>query len=142
MKVTPRSGCPLAHPVSPPGSTARGSLRRVLPPGTPRLPRPTASPHTLFQDILTDLSAESEPLDLECEVQDCWAHKVGPGARGLEPPVGGTQGVGQFPLQVSPLSASLQPRLPVPSAVRRDLPEAPGGSFWFLRQSSRFTATE
>ncbi|XP_068422227.1 diacylglycerol lipase-beta isoform X1 [Eschrichtius robustus] len=28
-----------------------------------------------LQDILTDLSAESEPLDLECEVQDCWAHK-------------------------------------------------------------------
>ncbi|XP_007186805.2 diacylglycerol lipase-beta isoform X3 [Balaenoptera acutorostrata] len=27
------------------------------------------------KDILTDLSAESEPLDLECEVQDCWAHK-------------------------------------------------------------------
>ncbi|XP_022443397.1 sn1-specific diacylglycerol lipase beta isoform X1 [Delphinapterus leucas] len=28
-----------------------------------------------LQDILTDLSAESEPVDLECEVQDCWAHK-------------------------------------------------------------------
>ncbi|XP_059976586.1 diacylglycerol lipase-beta isoform X1 [Mesoplodon densirostris] len=28
-----------------------------------------------LQDILTDLSAESEQLDLECEVQDCWAHK-------------------------------------------------------------------
>uniref|UniRef100_A0A452G4H4 Diacylglycerol lipase-beta n=1 Tax=Capra hircus TaxID=9925 RepID=A0A452G4H4_CAPHI len=28
-----------------------------------------------LQDILTDLSAESEPLDLECDVQDCWAHK-------------------------------------------------------------------
>ncbi|XP_057604532.1 diacylglycerol lipase-beta isoform X7 [Hippopotamus amphibius kiboko] len=28
-----------------------------------------------LQDILTDLSAESEPLNLECEVQDCWAHK-------------------------------------------------------------------
>ncbi|XP_066129481.1 diacylglycerol lipase-beta [Saccopteryx bilineata] len=28
-----------------------------------------------LQDILTDLSAESEPLDLECEVQDCLAHK-------------------------------------------------------------------
>lgn len=29
-----------------------------------------------FQDILTDLSAESETLSLECEVQDCSAHKV------------------------------------------------------------------
>ncbi|XP_004691708.1 PREDICTED: sn1-specific diacylglycerol lipase beta [Condylura cristata] len=28
-----------------------------------------------LQDILTDLSAESETLNLECEVQDCWAHK-------------------------------------------------------------------
>ncbi|XP_019493049.1 PREDICTED: sn1-specific diacylglycerol lipase beta isoform X4 [Hipposideros armiger] len=28
-----------------------------------------------LQDILTDLSAESETLDLECEVQDCSAHK-------------------------------------------------------------------
>ncbi|XP_016069105.1 PREDICTED: sn1-specific diacylglycerol lipase beta, partial [Miniopterus natalensis] len=28
-----------------------------------------------LQDILTDLSAESETLDLECEVQDCVAHK-------------------------------------------------------------------
>ncbi|XP_006044397.4 diacylglycerol lipase-beta isoform X1 [Bubalus bubalis] len=28
-----------------------------------------------LQDILTDLSAESEPLDIECEAQDCWAHK-------------------------------------------------------------------
>ena len=83
--------------MSPPGASARGSLRRVLPPGTPRLPRPTASPHTLFQDILTDLSAESEPLDLECDVQDCWAHKVGPGACGLEPSVGALKGWGSFP---------------------------------------------
>uniref|UniRef100_A0A8C5UPP2 Diacylglycerol lipase-beta n=1 Tax=Microcebus murinus TaxID=30608 RepID=A0A8C5UPP2_MICMU len=28
-----------------------------------------------LQDILTDLSAESEVLNLECEVQDCLAHK-------------------------------------------------------------------
>lgn len=28
-----------------------------------------------MQDILTDLSAESETLDLECEVKDCLAHK-------------------------------------------------------------------
>lgn len=28
-----------------------------------------------LQDILTDLSAESETLDLECEVKDCLAHK-------------------------------------------------------------------
>uniref|UniRef100_A0A8D0P750 Diacylglycerol lipase-beta n=1 Tax=Sus scrofa TaxID=9823 RepID=A0A8D0P750_PIG len=28
-----------------------------------------------LQDILTDLSAESETLNLECEVQDCFAHK-------------------------------------------------------------------
>uniref|UniRef100_H0XGN4 Diacylglycerol lipase-beta n=1 Tax=Otolemur garnettii TaxID=30611 RepID=H0XGN4_OTOGA len=28
-----------------------------------------------LQDILTDLSAESEVLDIQCEVQDCWAHK-------------------------------------------------------------------
>ncbi|XP_044534920.1 diacylglycerol lipase-beta [Gracilinanus agilis] len=28
-----------------------------------------------LQDILTDLSAESESLNLECEVQDCFAHK-------------------------------------------------------------------
>ncbi|XP_037671177.1 diacylglycerol lipase-beta isoform X1 [Choloepus didactylus] len=28
-----------------------------------------------LQDILTDLSAESETLDVECEVQDCLAHK-------------------------------------------------------------------
>ncbi|XP_076996646.1 diacylglycerol lipase-beta isoform X4 [Tamandua tetradactyla] len=28
-----------------------------------------------LQDILTDLSAESETLDVECEVQDCSAHK-------------------------------------------------------------------
>ncbi|XP_062946835.1 diacylglycerol lipase-beta isoform X1 [Cynocephalus volans] len=28
-----------------------------------------------LQDILTDLSAESETLDLECEVEDCLAHK-------------------------------------------------------------------
>ncbi|XP_039735824.1 diacylglycerol lipase-beta isoform X1 [Pteropus medius] len=28
-----------------------------------------------LQDILTDLSAESETLDLECEAQDCLAHK-------------------------------------------------------------------
>ncbi|OWK11146.1 DAGLB [Cervus elaphus hippelaphus] len=36
-----------------------------------------------LQDILTDLSAESEPLNLECEVQDCWAHKVSRGVRSL-----------------------------------------------------------
>lgn len=29
-----------------------------------------------LQDILTDLSAESESLHLEAEVQDCVAHKV------------------------------------------------------------------
>lgn len=29
-----------------------------------------------LQDILTDLSAESEDLNLECGVQDCSAHKV------------------------------------------------------------------
>ncbi|XP_058567069.1 diacylglycerol lipase-beta isoform X2 [Neofelis nebulosa] len=28
-----------------------------------------------LQDILTDLSAESEDLNLDCGVQDCWAHK-------------------------------------------------------------------
>lgn len=30
-----------------------------------------------LQDILTDLSAESEALELDCGVQDCSAHKVG-----------------------------------------------------------------
>uniref|UniRef100_A0A8C3WCE1 Diacylglycerol lipase-beta n=1 Tax=Catagonus wagneri TaxID=51154 RepID=A0A8C3WCE1_9CETA len=28
-----------------------------------------------LQDVLTDLSAESQTLNLECEVQDCYAHK-------------------------------------------------------------------
>ena len=39
--------------------------------------RLTAASATPFlQDVLTDLSAESEVLDVECEVQDRLAHKV------------------------------------------------------------------
>lgn len=35
-----------------------------------------ASATPFLQDILTDLSAESEVLDVDCEVQDRLAHKV------------------------------------------------------------------
>lgn len=50
-------------------------------PHCPRDLTPSLTPQlmaflTLLQDILTDLSAESETLDIECEVQDCLAHKV------------------------------------------------------------------
>lgn len=36
----------------------------------------TASAHGPLQDILTDLSAESESLHLDTDLQDCVAHKV------------------------------------------------------------------
>lgn len=40
-------------------------------------PAPLTLSLAALQDILTDLSAESEALELDCGVQDCSAHKVG-----------------------------------------------------------------
>ena len=54
--------------------------------GTRFTPSDASFPCALSQDILTDLSAESETLDLEYDVQDSLAHKVealGSGAWGL-----------------------------------------------------------
>ncbi|KAL0605373.1 Diacylglycerol lipase-beta, partial [Plecturocebus cupreus] len=71
-------GCALSSELAPPGLCYGTSLGLLVSMVSAVMGAPEDRNQDLFKtlDILTDLSAESEVLDVECEVQDRLAHKV------------------------------------------------------------------